>query len=146
MCTYYDFRHVAGAQMSQNTLKGSFSCVNTLVWWHSLFAILQNRWIYWYLWKLYVNSQKWPNYTITSTLKLTDCHWKLVEITLYIGTHDIRLLWKWRRYRALNGFQKAKSIQCYTRQIMSNLSQKTNVQQKGVIGELSYNRPNRMFV
>ena len=65
---------------------------------------------------------------------------------MYIGTHDIRLLWKWHRYPALNGFQKAKSIQCYTRQIMSNLSQKTNIQQKGVIGELTYNRHNRMFV
>ena len=76
-----------------------------------------------YLWKLYVNSQEWPNYTVTSTLKLADCHWKLVEMTLYIGTHDIRQLWKWYRYPALNGFQKAKSIQCYTRQIISKLGQ-----------------------
>ena len=83
-----------------------------------------------YLWKLYVNSQEWPNYTVTSTLKLTDCHWKLMEITLYIGTHDIRLPWKWHRYPALNGFQKAKSIQCYTRQIMSKLGQRKQISNK----------------
>ena len=69
-----------------------------------------------------------------------------MEITSYIGTHDIRLLWKWNRYPALNGFQKAKSIQCYTRQIMNNLGQKTNIQQKGVIGESTNSRPNKMFV
>ena len=83
-----------------------------------------------YLWKLYVNSQKLPNYTVTNTLKLTDCHWKLVEITLYIGIHDIRLLWKWHRYPALDGFQKAKSIQCYTRHIMSKLGQRKQISNK----------------
>ena len=46
------------------------------------------------------------------------------QITLYIGTHYIRLLRKWHRYPALNGFQKAKTIQCCTRQIVSNLGQR----------------------
>ena len=69
-----------------------------------------------------------PNYTVSNTLKLSDFHWKLVEITLYIETHDIRLLWKWHWYPALNGFQKAKSIQCYTRQIMSNLRQRKQME------------------
>ena len=55
-------------------------------------------------------------------MKLTDCHWKLVETTLYIVTHDIRLLRKWHRYPALTGFHKAERIQCYTRQIKSNLA------------------------
>ena len=87
-------------------LKGTFPCVNIL------------------------NSQKWPNYTVTISFKLSDCHWKLVEITLYTGTHDIRLLWKWHRYPALNGFQKAKSIQCYTRQIMSKLDQRKQISNK----------------
>ena len=68
--------------------------------------------------------------TVTSTLKLSDYHWKLVEITLYIGTHDIRLLWKWHWYPELNGFQKVKSIQCYTRQIMNNLGQRKQISNK----------------
>ena len=37
------------------------------------------------------------------------------------------LLMKWYRYPALNGFQKAKSIQCYTRQIMSNLGHRKQI-------------------
>ena len=53
-----------------------------------------------------------------------------MEITLYMGTRDIRLPRKWHQYPALNGFQKAKSIQCYTRQIMSNLGQRKQISNK----------------
>ena len=54
---------------------------------------------------------------------------------------------KWHRYPALNGFQKAKSIQCYIRQIMSNLGQRKQISiKKRVIGELTYSVPNRTFV
>ena len=52
------------------------------------------------------------------------------QITVYIGTHDIRLLRKWHRYPALNGFQKAKTIQCCTRQIVSNLGQRKQISNK----------------
>ena len=45
-------------------------------------------------------------------------------------TRDIKLHWKWHRYPALNGFQKAKSIQCYTRQIMSELGQRKQISNK----------------
>ena len=47
-----------------------------------------------------------------------------------MGTHDIRLLCKWHQYPALNGFQKAKSIQCYTRQIVSKLGQRKQLSNK----------------
>ena len=44
-------------------------------------------------------------------------------------------------------FSKAKSIQFYTRQIMSKLGQRKQISnKKGVIGELTYSRPNRMLV
>ena len=52
------------------------------------------------------------------------------QITLYMGTHDIRLLRKWHRYPALYGFQKAKTIQCCTRQIVSNLGKKKQISNK----------------
>ena len=52
------------------------------------------------------------------------------QIILYIGTHDIRLLRKWHRYLALDGFQKAKTIQCCTRQIMSNFNQRKQISNK----------------
>ena len=34
------------------------------------------------------------------------------------------------RYPALNGFQKAKTIQCCTRQIVSNLGQRKQISSK----------------
>ena len=40
------------------------------------------------------------------------------------------LLRKWHRYPALNGFQKAKTIQCCTRQIVSNLGQRKQISNK----------------